>query len=129
MEISALGADGNAKWLFMKEIPISEFRTRCSRLIGEVSKTKQSIRITRRGKPVAEIHPVSPRAGDWIGAMKDSIEIIGDIVGLASGEDEWEALRGDIQHGTELPDRGELLEGAEVFREDPKEKRAAKAWR
>ena len=80
--------------MFMKEISISEFRTHCSQLVLRVSKTKQPIRIMRRGKAVAEIHPPSPkRAGDWIGSMKDSIEILGDIVGSASEEDEWEALR------------------------------------
>jgi prevent-host-death family protein len=81
--------DGNAKWLFMKEISISEFRTHCSRLIWEVSKTKQPIRITRRGKAVAEVLPPSPtRSNDWIGSMKDSMTIIGDIVSPASEEDE-----------------------------------------
>jgi prevent-host-death family protein len=75
----------------MKEISISEFRTHCSRLIREVSETKQPIRITRRGKGVAEVHPPSARAGDWIGSMKDRIEILGDIVGPVSEEDEWEA--------------------------------------
>jgi prevent-host-death family protein len=85
MEISAWRVDDSCKWLRMKEISISEFRTHGSRLIWEVSKTKQPIRITSRGKAGAEVHPPSPtRAGDWIGSMKDSIEILGDIVGPAS---------------------------------------------
>jgi hypothetical protein len=75
----------------MKEISISEFRAHCSRLIWDVSKTKQPIRITRRGKAV---HPPSPtRTGNWIGSMKNSIKILGDIVSPASEEDEWEMLR------------------------------------
>jgi prevent-host-death family protein len=93
MEVSGWEDDDTCKWLCMKEISISEFRTHCSRLILRVSKTKQPIRIMRRGKAVAEVHPPSPRAGDWIGSMKDSIKILGDIVGPASGEDEWEVLR------------------------------------
>jgi prevent-host-death family protein len=93
MEASDTEVDGSAKCLFMKEIPISEFRTHCSRLILRVSKTRQPIRITRRGKAVAEVHPPSARAGDWIGSMKDSIEILGDIVSPVSDEDEWEVLR------------------------------------
>src|SRR5271155_4650671 len=100
MEILAWEVDGNAKWLDMKEISISEFRAHCSRLIWEVSKTKQSIRITHRGKAVAEVHPPTPRAGDWIGSMKDSIEILGDIVAPASGESDWEVLRDEIREGT-----------------------------
>jgi hypothetical protein len=77
----------------MKEILISEFRTHCPRPIWEVGKTKQPIRIMGRGTAVAEVHPPSPRAGDWISSMKDSIEILGDIVGPASEESDWEALR------------------------------------
>jgi prevent-host-death family protein len=87
------GGRCNCKWLCMKEISISEFRTHCSRLIEEVSKTKQPIRIMRRGKAVAEVHPPSPRAGDWIGSMKDSIKILGDIVGPAGEESDWEVLK------------------------------------
>lgn len=94
MEISATEVDGSAKWLFMKEIPISEFGVHCSRLIQEVSRTNQPIRITRRGKAVAEVHQPSQRAGDWIGSMKDSMKILGDIVSPASEEDDWEVLRG-----------------------------------
>jgi PHD/YefM family antitoxin component YafN of YafNO toxin-antitoxin module len=94
MEISPAEVDDSCKWLFMKDISISEFRTHCSRLIWEVSKTKQLIRIMRRGKAVAEVDPPSPtRAADWIGSMKESIEILGDIVGPASEEDDWEVLR------------------------------------
>lgn len=88
-----LVVDDTCKLMFMKEIAISEFRTHCSRLIWEVNKTKQPIRIMRRGKALVEVHPPSPRAGDWIGSMKDSMKILGDIVGPASDESEWEALR------------------------------------
>jgi hypothetical protein len=30
---------------------------------------------------------------DWIGSMKDTMKILGDIVSPASDEDEWEVLR------------------------------------
>ena len=55
-------------------------------------KTKKPIRVTRFGKPVAEVVPASPKA-DWIGSMKDTIEILGDVVSPANEENEWEALR------------------------------------
>ena len=38
----------------MNEISISEFKAKCLGLIDEVQKTRQPLRITRRGKPVAE---------------------------------------------------------------------------
>ena len=44
----------------MQEIAISEFKAKCLALLEEVSKTKQPIRITRHGKPLAEVVPATP---------------------------------------------------------------------
>jgi prevent-host-death family protein len=80
--------------MVMKEIAISEFKAKCLALLDQVQKTKKPIRITRFGKPVAEVVPTSPASlHDWIGSMKDSIEIVGDVVSPANEENEWEALR------------------------------------
>jgi len=79
----------------MQEIAISEFKSKCLAILEQVEKTKLPIRITRHGKPVAEVIPSKPvmdRAA-WIGSMKDSMQILGDIISPASDEDEWEALR------------------------------------
>ncbi len=78
----------------MIEIPISEFKAKCLALLEEVRTTRQRIRITRHGKPVAEvIPPVQVMDRDaLIGSMKKS-KITGDIISPASDEDEWEALR------------------------------------
>ncbi len=79
----------------MTEVPISEFKAKCLALLERVNKTKQPIRITRHGKPVAEVLPPSPSMdrSAWIGSLKDSMEFRGDIISPASDEDEWEALR------------------------------------
>jgi len=74
----------------MKRVPITIFRTHCSKLLEQVGKTKKAICITRRGKPVAE---VIPDRTSWIGSMKNSMKIIGNIVSPASDENEWEVLR------------------------------------
>ena len=79
----------------MEEVAISEFKAKCLALLEKVRKTKKPIRVTRRGKPVAEVVPpsvIQDRAA-WIGSMKDSIEILGDIISPANDEDEWEVLR------------------------------------
>ena len=74
----------------MKEISISELRENCSMVIERVRKTKQPIRITRRGVPVAEVVPSSPvqDRSAWIESMKGSMKILGDIVSPA-GEHGW----------------------------------------
>ncbi len=79
----------------MDEVPISEFKAKCLALLEQVRKTKKPIRITRHGKPVAEVIPPSPvqDRSAWIGSLKDRTEILGDIISPADDEDEWEALR------------------------------------
>jgi prevent-host-death family protein len=78
----------------MKEVAISEFKAKCLALLDQVQKTKKPIRITRRGKPIAEVVPPTPvRSNDWIGSMKDEMEILGDLIAPASDEDDWEVLR------------------------------------
>ena len=79
----------------MQEIAISEFKAKCLALLEQVRATKKPIRITRFGKPVAEVIPptaVEDRAA-WIGSMKDTMKITGDIVSPATDEEEWEVLR------------------------------------
>jgi len=79
--------------MVMKEIAISEFKAKCLALLDQVQKTKKPILITRFGKPIAEVVPHAPVAStDWMGSMKDTMKIVGDIVAPASEESEWEAL-------------------------------------
>jgi prevent-host-death family protein len=79
----------------MKEVAISEFKAKCLAILDHVQKTKRPIRITRFGKPVAEVIPptVESGAGDWIGSMRDTMKIVGDIVSPADDERDWEVLR------------------------------------
>jgi prevent-host-death family protein len=79
----------------MREIAISEFKAKCLAVLEQVRATKKPIRITRFGKPVAEVVPptaVMDRE-KWFGSMKDTFEILGDIISPANDEDEWEVLR------------------------------------
>jgi prevent-host-death family protein len=79
----------------MKEVAISEFKAKCLSLLDQVQKTKKPILVTRFGKPIAEVVPASPKPGpgDWIGSMKGTFEILGDIVSPANDEQDWEVLR------------------------------------
>ncbi len=80
----------------MQEIAISEFKAKCLSLLQQVSKTKQPIRITRFGKPVADVVPPAGLQVDrnaWIGSGKGTAKIVGDVVSSANAPDDWEALR------------------------------------
>lgn len=78
----------------MKEIAISEFKAKCLAILDQVQKTKHRVRITRRGKPIADVVPPLPDSReDIFGFMKGSVEILGDIVSPANDPEDWEVLR------------------------------------
>ena len=79
----------------MKEVAISEFKAKCLGILEEVRKTRKPIRVTRFGKPVAEVVPPTPqpRRKSWLGCMAGSAEIVGDIVGPTGSLDDWNAWR------------------------------------
>ncbi len=78
----------------MQEIAISEFKAKCLALLERVCKTKKPIRITRFGRPVADVFPPSPaEEANWVGSMVGSIEFVGDVAAPAIEESDFEALR------------------------------------
>lgn len=84
------GISGN-----MKEIAISVFKAKCLGILEEVRKTRKPIRVTRFGKPVAEVVPPTPdkpKTG-WLGCMVGTGLILGDIVGPTGSLEDWEAGR------------------------------------
>lgn len=79
----------------MEEIAVSKFKAKCLGILKQVQKTRKSMRVTRFGKPIAEINPPSPRPEhkNWLGSMAGTFEITGDIVSPATRAADWEALR------------------------------------
>lgn len=76
------------------EVAISEFKAKCLSLLEEVSKTKTPLRVTRRGKAIADVIPASSDAErNWMGSMSDSIEITAGMVSPVIEIQEIEALK------------------------------------
>ena len=72
--------------------PISEFKAKCIAIMRRVHRTKTSVIVTVRGKPLASIDPVfEPVRTRRLGGQANAVEIHGDIVG-ADLEGEWESL-------------------------------------
>ena len=66
----------------VREVAISEFKAKCLSLLQQVSKTQEPIRITRFGKPVADVVPSAEAEVDrnvWIGSGKGTAKILGDM--------------------------------------------------
>ena len=80
--------------MVMKSISISEFKAKCLGLIEQVDKTRQPLRITRHGRPIAELFPAGPdRKRKFLGDMAGTVEILGDIISPVVDLDEFEAYR------------------------------------
>ncbi len=78
----------------MESIAISEFKATCLAVLERVRTTGQSVLVTRRGEPIAEIGPPPAIGGrSWLGSARGTGEIVGDIVAPAADPEEWEVLR------------------------------------
>jgi antitoxin (DNA-binding transcriptional repressor) of toxin-antitoxin stability system len=73
----------------------SKFKATCLRLLDSVKKTGKSILVTRKGEPIALVipPPPPPKPEQWLGCMKDRIEISGDIISPVLEDNEWEVLK------------------------------------
>ena len=78
----------------MQEISISKFKATCLELLRQVRATGQPILVTKHGEPLAEVQPPQPPRGvkSPVGCMKDSVEILGDIISPVA-KDDWEVLK------------------------------------
>lgn len=81
--------------IMVMDVSISEFKAKCLGLIEQVHKTGQSLRITRHGRPVAEVIRAGPdRKRKFLGDMIGTAEIVGDIVSPVIDLEDIEAYRG-----------------------------------
>jgi prevent-host-death family protein len=70
-------------------IKAGEFKAKCLKILDEVRIQRKQVTILKWGKPVAKLVPVQERSASFIGSMKGSMEIVGDIV--APIDVKWEA--------------------------------------
>jgi prevent-host-death family protein len=75
-------------------MPAGEFKTRCLSVMDSVQKTKESVLITKRGRPVARLVPAEeeePR--EFMGRLEGIVKIVGDIESPIEPIEAWESLR------------------------------------
>lgn len=78
----------------MQEIQVSKFKATCLAVLDRVATTGKPLLVTRRGKPLARILPAQAATwGSYLGAMKGTGRIVGDIVAPAAEPSEWDVLR------------------------------------
>jgi hypothetical protein len=71
----------------MDTMPISKFKATCRSALERVRRTGRPLRVTRFGKPVADVVRIAPEQppGNWLGGMRDTLELRGDVVGPTGG--------------------------------------------
>jgi prevent-host-death family protein len=71
-------------------IPAGEFKAKCLKLLDEVAAKRETLVITKRGRPVAQVMPV-PAKDKIVGSMKGSVLWMGDIISPIDVE--WDAMK------------------------------------
>ena len=77
-----------------KVIGAAEFKAHCLRILDEVERSGESVTVTKRGRPVAELKPVEKaERRSIIGAMKGSVLRYDRPFDPAIEPEEWHANR------------------------------------
>ena len=77
----------------MDTIAISKFKATCLAALERVRRTGRPLRVTRFGRPIADISPpkLEPDERSWLGCLRGTATIHGDLV--APLDVEWDALK------------------------------------
>ena len=71
----------------MKTMTAGKLKAHCLTVVDEVQATREPVLITKRGKPVIKVVPVSDKTDDIFGFMRGKCKITGDII--APAIDDW----------------------------------------
>lgn len=75
----------------MRTVKASEFKAKCLQLMEEVTRSGESIVITKHGRALSVLGPYRDRPSSLFGLHRSAVTIRGDIV--APLEDPWDAER------------------------------------
>ncbi len=75
----------------MKTLAITDFKAHALQVLGQVAETRESVVVTKRGTPLAEVIPYSP-AEPRPGKLADALLFEEDIV-APLGEGLWDACK------------------------------------
>jgi prevent-host-death family protein len=73
----------------MKKLAAGVFKVHCLAVMDEVQSKRESVLITKRGKPVAKLVPVDSKTDDIYGFFVGKGTIKGDVVAPAFTLKEW----------------------------------------
>jgi prevent-host-death family protein len=77
----------------MKTIPAGAFKTNCLSLMDEVEAKRETVVITKHGRPVAKLVPVNADVDEIFGFLSGKGSVTGDVVSAALSPGEWGNLK------------------------------------
>jgi prevent-host-death family protein len=73
----------------MKKMAAGAFKANCLAVMDEVQAKRETVVITKHGKPVAKLVPVDAQTDDLFDSFRGKVTIVGDIVSPALTLEEW----------------------------------------
>jgi prevent-host-death family protein len=77
----------------MKKMAAGSFKIHCLAVMDEVQAKRDTVVITKRGKPVAKLIPADSDSDDIYNFLAGKGAITGDVVSPALGREEWGKLK------------------------------------
>ena len=75
----------------MKRVPAGAFKAKCLAIMDEVQAKKETVVITKHGKPVAKLVPADRDADDIYNFLAGKGSVTGDVI--APAIEDWGRLR------------------------------------
>jgi prevent-host-death family protein len=73
----------------VKTMAAGSFKVHCLKVMDEVQAKRETIVITKRGKPVVKLVPADAEKDDIYGFLKGKGKITGDVISPAISKEEW----------------------------------------
>ena len=77
----------------MKKMAAGAFKAHCLAVMDEVQAKRETVVITKHGKPVAKLVPVDEDTDEIYGFLRGKGAIAGDVVSPAISLEEWGKLK------------------------------------
>jgi prevent-host-death family protein len=77
----------------MKKMAAGAFKAKCLAVMDEVQAKRESVIITKRGKPVAKLVPVEHGTDEIFGFYAGKGRIVGDVISPILSLEEWGNLK------------------------------------
>jgi prevent-host-death family protein len=77
----------------MKKMPAGSFKTNCLAVMDEVQTKRETVVITKHGKPVAKLVPVDQQTDEIYNFLAGKGKIAGNVISPALSLEEWGELK------------------------------------